>query len=89
MMAFVAPNAFAEQPEKVTVVYTVQPPMHCQNCENKIKTNIRFEKGVNEITTDIKTNTVKVVYDTRKTDSDKIVKAFSKIGYTATEVKPE
>ena len=29
-----------------TVVVTTQPQMHCSGCENKIKGNLRFEKGV-------------------------------------------
>ena len=89
MMAFAAPKMPAEQPAKATVVFTVNPEMHCQNCENKIKTNLRFEKGVSDITTDIKGKTVKIVYDTRKTDPEKLAAAFSKIGYQATEVKEE
>ena len=32
-----------------TVVVTTQPQMHCENCEKKIKGNLRFEKGVKEI----------------------------------------
>ena len=27
-----------------TVVVTTQPQMHCENCEKKIKGNLRFEK---------------------------------------------
>lgn len=36
-----------------TLVLTTNPQMHCENCENKIKNNIRFEKGVKSIETDI------------------------------------
>jgi len=32
-----------------TVVFTVSPKMSCQNCENKIKSNLRFEIDVKEI----------------------------------------
>ena len=28
-----------------TVVFTTTPQMHCAACENKIKSNLRFEKG--------------------------------------------
>lgn len=73
------------QKESATAVFTVSPQMTCQNCENKIKSNIRFEKGVTDITTDLKGQTVTVTYDPAKTSPEKIVKAFKKIGYTATE----
>ncbi len=75
----------AKETNKETIVLTVNPPMSCQNCENKIKSNIRFEKGVGKIVTDLKAQTVTVTFDPRKTDKEKIIKAFKKIGYTASE----
>jgi periplasmic mercuric ion binding protein len=36
-----------------TVVFTTLPQMHCENCENKIKGNLRFEKGIKQITTSV------------------------------------
>lgn len=70
--------------QTATVIFTVSPQMTCQNCENKIKTNIRFEKGVTEIVTDIPSQTVKVTYDPAKTNPEKLAEAFKNIGYTAT-----
>ena len=55
-----------------TVVFTTTPQMHCENCENKIKNNLRFEKGVKEITTSVDNQTVTVKYDADKTTPDKI-----------------
>lgn len=49
-----------------TVVFKTSPEMHCENCENKIKSNLRFEKGIKEIVTDLNTKTVKVTYEDRK-----------------------
>ena len=40
-----------------TVVLTTQPEMHCQNCEKKIKNNIRFEKGIKTIKTNLEKKT--------------------------------
>jgi copper chaperone CopZ len=70
-----------------TVVLTTTPQMQCQNCENKIKNNIRFEKGVKEIQTDLETKNVTVTYDAEKTNVENLIAGFKKIGYTATEVK--
>lgn len=67
-----------------TVVLNTLPEMHCSNCENKIKSNIRFEKGVKEITTDLTTKTVTIKYDADKTTVDNIIKGFAKIDYVAT-----
>lgn len=70
-----------------TVVVTTQPQMHCQNCENKIKGNLRFEKGVKKIETSIDEQRVTVTYDAEKTTADAIIKSFDRFGYKATEVK--
>ena len=63
--------------------------MHCANCEKKIKENIRFEKGVKSIKTDLKTKTVTVEYDAEKTNVQNIIKGFKKIKYEASEVKKD
>ena len=72
-----------------TVVLKTQPEMHCANCEKKIKENIRFEKGVKSIKTDLKTKTVTIEYDADKTNVQDIIKGFKKIKYEATEVKKD
>jgi copper chaperone CopZ len=70
-----------------TVVFTTTPQMHCENCENKIKNNLRFEKGVKEITTSVDNQTVTVKYDADKTTPDKIQQGFKKFGYEARQLK--
>lgn len=67
-----------------TVVFKTTPEMHCQNCENKIKKNIRFEKGVKEIETNLTDKTVTVTYDAEKTTVDALIAGFAKIDYKAT-----
>ena len=71
-----------------TVVLTTQPQMHCANCEKKIKQNIRFERGVKTIKTDLKTKPVTIQYDADKTSVPAIIQGFKKIKYEASEVKP-
>ena len=36
-----------------TVFFTTTPQMHCVACENKIKNNLRFEKGIKSIETSV------------------------------------
>lgn len=72
---------------KVLVV-TPTPQMHCNNCEVKIKNNLRFEKGVKDIVTSLDNQTVTIKYDADKTSPALLLKAFEKFGYTAQEVKP-
>ena len=70
-----------------TVVLKTQPEMHCANCEKKIKENIRFEKGIKSITTNLKDKTITVEYDADKTNVQNIINGFKKINYDAKEVK--
>ena len=63
------------------LVMTPTPQLHCESCENNIKKNLRFEKGVKEIDTDIKLQTVTVVYDARKNSVEGLRAAMKKIGY--------
>ena len=72
-----------------TLVVTTVPQMHCEGCENKIKGNIRFEKGIKTIETNVGLQTVTITYDADKTTPENIIQGFKKIGYQATEVKTE
>lgn len=79
-MLMLAGNSFA-QTATDTLVVTTQPQMHCQNCEKKIKSNIRFVKGTKKIATSVDDQKVTIVYDGRKAKYDDYVEAFKKIGY--------
>lgn len=80
LMLVAAGNAFAKAPAD-TLVVTTQPQMHCQNCEKKIKSNIRFVKGTKKISTSVDEQKVTIVYDSKKANYNDFVAAFKKIGY--------
>lgn len=63
------------------LVLTPTPQMHCEKCENKIKGNMRFEKGIVKIETSVEAQTVTITYDHSKTDAAKLQAAMKKIGY--------
>lgn len=67
-----------------TMIVTPSPKMVCENCENKIKGNLRFEKGVKNIETNLTAQTITITYDGDKTSEEKLSKALNEIGYTAT-----
>ena len=69
--------------ERVSVEYTVNPPMSCQNCVDKIKTNMRFEKGIKKVNPQLELQVVEIEYDDTKTNPEAIRNAFAKIGYEA------
>lgn len=72
-----------------TLVVTTMPQMHCDNCQTKIKGNLRFEKGVKNIETNIEEQRVTITYDADKTTVENIIKGFEKINYNAREVKED
>ena len=64
-----------------TLVVTPTPKMTCQNCEKKIKTNIRFVKGTTKIETNLKTQEITITYDAEKANLESYKAGFKKIGY--------
>ena len=66
---------------------TTNPEMHCTGCEKKIKDNIRFEKGIKSIKTNLDDKTITIEYDADKTTVEDIIKGFEKIKYEAREVQ--
>ncbi len=69
-----------------TVVFQVDQ-MHCENCERKVQNNMKFEKGLKEIKTNLKDKTVEIKYDAEKTDVAKLQAGFKKFKYEAKTVK--
>lgn len=67
--------------DKKTVLFSVD--LHCEGCINKIEKNIAFEKGVKDLSCDLKKKTVLVTYDAEKTNVETLQKAFEKIGKPA------
>lgn len=80
LMPFI--GIYAAKADRQTVVLSCD--LHCQGCCDKIMKNIAFEKGVKDIICDLKTKTVKVTFDTRKTDVETLLKAFERIKKPAT-----
>jgi len=85
MLIAVSNQAMAQDKGKgiETVVFSVS--MNCENCEKKIKDNIRFEKGVTRIKTDLKAQTVTITYKADKTTKEKLMLALEKLGHKPTE----
>lgn len=79
-------SAYAKDIQELVV--TTNPPMSCQNCENKIKKNLRFEKGIKDIETNLAEQRVTIEYDAEKTNPEKIENAFQKIGYNVEVIDP-
>lgn len=70
-----------------TATVTFATSMHCESCEQRIKKNVRFEKGVKKIDVSLPAKTVTVTYDTEKTSPEALRQAIVRLGYKA-EVLP-
>ena len=63
------------------LVLTPTPQMHCTSCENKIKSNMRFEKGVKKVETNLGKQEVTITYDAKKNTVKGLQTGMKKIGY--------
>ena len=77
----IAATAFAQKTQDKTVCFDVN--IHCGSCKAKIEKNIAYEKGVKDLVVFMETHVVKITYDPSKTNEEKLIAAFKKIGYEA------
>lgn len=78
-----------EQINKTTDTVVLTMALHGAHCENIIHKRTPFEKGVIKVKADASTQTVKVVFQKNKTDIQKLIEHFKRIGFDAQIVKPE
>lgn len=74
--------------DSTTEIFTLDHQMS-QHCEKKIKENLRFEKGISKIDVSLKENTITITFNPEKTNTDKIIRAFKKIGFNAIVWNPQ
>lgn len=61
----------------------------CQSCKNKIENNIAYEKGVKDVNFDLATSKVRITYNPKKTDPQKLQAAIRNLGYTTEPDSPD
>ncbi len=79
----------AQDPEPKTKKIKIQTSAICGMCEERIESNMAFEKGVTSVELDDKTKIVTITYKTSKTDPKKLREAISKLGYDADDVEAD
>jgi len=91
MIAF-SNAAFAQKTVQTAIIKTQIYCKHCKKCEScgdKFNKTLLREKGIQMVELDEKEMTIKVVFNSKKTDLDKIKTAISKLGYDADDLKAE
>jgi copper chaperone CopZ len=66
-----------------TLVLTTTPQMHCKNCENRVKNNLKTIKGIKAVETSVADQTVTIQYNAKKVSEETLINAFSGFGFTA------
>ncbi|WP_417354157.1 heavy-metal-associated domain-containing protein [Flavobacterium sp.] len=61
----------------------------CETCGPNFNQALLKEKGVQMVVLDDKAMTIKVTYNSKKTDLEKIKTAISKLGYDADEIEAD
>jgi len=64
----------------------IQTSAVCGMCEERIETNIAYEKGVKKVELDDATKIVTIGFDPRKTNPDALRQAISGLGYDADDI---
>ena len=87
-------SAFSQKKDniKTSVIKTVIHCDHCKQCEtcgDKFNKDLYNEDGIKRVDVDAKAMIITVVYDSRKTDLDKIKVLISKLGYDADDLKAD
>ena len=70
---------------KAEVTFLVS--MTCESCQNRIESNIPYEKGVTDLQVDLPNKLVTIEYRKDKTTADKLKAAIKKMGFTAVPFK--
>ncbi len=82
MLMAVTP-AFAQ---KKNAEIEIMTSAQCGMCKDRIEKVLAYEKGVVSAVLDNETKKVKVVYNPKKTDPDKLRLAISKVGHDADDI---
>ena len=79
----------AQEKAKTTETVKYKTSIECNNCVNKVMTNLPQEKGIKDVKCDLKTKEVTVTYQKDKNNPEQIKKSIEKLGFTAKVVTEE
>lgn len=88
-------GAMSAQEKKTIQTATIKTAIYCDHCKAcetcgpKFNQSLLKEKGVQMVVLDEKAMTIKVTYNSKKTDLDKIKAAISRLGYDADDIKAD
>ncbi|GAB3819348.1 heavy-metal-associated domain-containing protein [Pontibacter rugosus] len=86
VMAFISINVQAQTNQSGNQkTVEIKTSAVCNMCKHTLEKAMAYEKGVKSSNLDVKSKVLTVVFDSRKTNADNIVKAVTETGYDANE----
>ncbi len=89
LLAAIPVVMMAQEKAKPTETVKFKTSIECNNCVNKVMTNLPQEKGIKDVKCDIASKEVTVTYQKDKNSTADIKKAIEKLGFTAKVVTEE
>jgi len=80
-----AQSGVQKKTNEAEVTFSVN--ISCANCQKKIEAKLPFEKGVKDLKVNLDKKEIWVLYQTDKTDNEKLIEAIKKLGYEAETVQ--
>ena len=69
--------------QPVKAYFALEPQITNQNLENKVKTGMRYETGVQAVDVNRQQQIVTIAFDPEKTTVEALIEAFKQLGFTA------
>lgn len=85
-ISFFSSTILQAQEKSKTETIAIKSSVVCGMCEERVKKELAFEKGVTDIQVNLKEKLITVEYKPNRTDVEKIKKAITKIGYDADDL---
>jgi copper chaperone CopZ len=89
IIAAIPTIASAQEKKKDVETVKYSTSIDCDNCVNKIMTNLVYEKGISDVICNLETKEVTVSFKKTKNNPEDIRKALEKLGFTAKVIKEE
>jgi len=88
-IVFIIAIAFSIIAKAQTDTIRIKTSAICDQCKERIEHDLSFEKGIKSNVMNLDTKEVTVVYNSQKTNPEKIRLAITKIGYDADSLKAD
>jgi copper chaperone CopZ len=86
LIAIILFTAFVIEGKEQTQEIIIKTVAQCAECKTKIEKTLMAEKGIRFAELDLKNNSIKVAYNTKKITADEIRTVISKTGYDADSI---